>query len=119
VYVPQFDRAGIDVALYAEQQMHIRKTQQSGVSRTGLQKEKIMKRAIVTLVAVLALVGFIGLGGSMASTPGAWKAPRCTPGCANFIGAPGNCPMTGAAGFKTLANVTPRQFLSYGADATP
>ncbi|MDR3554432.1 MAG: hypothetical protein P4L55_06745 [Syntrophobacteraceae bacterium] len=60
-----------------------------------------MKRTIATLVTVLALVGFVGLTGSMAATPKTWKAPCCAPGYTNFIGAPGSCPTMGAGGANT------------------
>ncbi|MGC8494810.1 MAG: hypothetical protein ACP5SH_24060 [Syntrophobacteraceae bacterium] len=51
-----------------------------------------MKRAILTLAMVLALVGFAGLTGSMAATLHTWDTHFCTPGYTNYIGAPGSCP---------------------------
>lgn len=52
-----------------------------------------MKKAIVTLALFLALVGFGGLSGAMAATANPWRAPACTAAYANYIGAPGSCPV--------------------------
>lgn len=63
-----------------------------------------MKRAIVTLVMALALVGFVGLSGAMAATPATSEALCCTSAYTNYIGAPGSCPTMDSVGaFSTSA----------------
>ncbi|SPF46373.1 exported hypothetical protein [Syntrophobacter sp. SbD1] len=51
-----------------------------------------MKRAITTLLLVLALVGCFGLTTSFAVTARTFTAPCCAPVYTDFIGAPGSCP---------------------------
>ena len=57
-----------------------------------------MKRTIVTLLLVLALVGFVGLTSSLAANSPTLNPNFCAPAYTDFIGAPGSCPAVAAHG---------------------
>ncbi len=57
-----------------------------------------MKTMITTLLLVLALVGYIGLTGSLAATPNTITPICCQSAYTDWIGAPGSCPALSAHG---------------------